>query len=437
MNESPLIIEIDSLGSSGEGIGSFEGYKFFVENALPQEKVKILPLIRKKNYGTAKLLEVLSPSLDRKDPICPHFSSCGGCQLMHLSYEKQLEFKRQKVIDALRKIGNIQDAEVSTCHPSPQKLNYRNKIQLPARIEDRKISFGLYEKKSHHLIPIDECKIHCSIGEKIYQKIIAKIPINLPIRHLLIKSSSFSQKSLIIFVSKEKPNQDWIDFGKKLISTFPEIAGVIHNLHDTTENVILGRTFYPLAGVDFLEEKLYDLTFQISSASFFQVNPRQAEILYQRAVQLADLKGYETVLDAYCGVGTLSLFFARHVKKVIGVESVSFAVKNAKKNSQLNQISNCSFFCSFAERFIQSLEEKIDLLLINPPRKGCEESFLQKIKDLGPKKIIYISCDPATLARDLKIIRSFDYEISRVEPLDMFPQTAHVETIVLLEKKPT
>lgn len=435
MNESPLIIQIESLGSSGEGIGSLEGYKFFVENALPGERVKILPTLRKKNYGIGRLLEVISPSSDRIDPICPHFFSCGGCQLMHLSYEKQLFFKRQKVIDALRKIGNIQNVEVSSCHPSKEKLHYRNKIQLPAQVEDQNIRFGLYEKKSHHLIPIEECKIHCSVGEKIYQKIKEQIPIDLPIRHLLIKSSSFSQKSLIIFVSKEKANLKWRNFGKKLTETYPEIAGIIHNLHDAKENVILGRKFQLLAGSDVLEEKLGDLTFQISSASFFQVNPKQAEFLYQKALELADLEGNETVLDAYCGVGTLSLFFARKAKKVIGVEIVSSAIQNAKKNGELNKISNCSFFCDLAERFIQNLQERIDLLLINPPRKGCEGSFLEKIKDLSPKKIIYVSCDPATLARDLKIIQNFNYEICNVEPLDMFPQTAHVETIVFLRKK--
>ncbi len=436
-------IEIQGLGSFGEGIGSYNGYKIFVMGALPQEEVLVHLTECHKTYAHAKLLKILKTSSDRVKPPCPYFHLCGGCQIQHLPYEKQLLYKQQKVIDALQRIGKIDVSSVLPCISSPLPLHYRNKVQLPVRLEKNAIASGFYAHSSHDFIQIDHCLIHCEIGESIYkniQKIFKESKIEPydpqtgkgDLKHLIIKSAIHAKKVLIVLVTKTKKSKLLQELAKKIIQSSPLIHGVIHNIQSKESNTILGHSYEVLEGEESIQEILLDLTFHISAASFFQVNPLQAENLYRKAIEYADPNPTDIILDAYCGVGTLSLLFAKHAKKVIGIEIVPQAIENAKKNATLNRIQNVLFQVAKVETFIPTLKA-VDTVLLNPPRKGCEATVLKEIARLKPEKVIYISCDPATLARDLAILHSFNYKLKEIQPYDMFPQTSHVETVALLK----
>ncbi len=399
-----------------------------MDGALKNETIRAKITDCRKKFGFAKLISIITPSSDRVKPPCPIFGKCGGCQLQHLAYEKQLEAKTQKVIDALSRIGKINPTIIQNCISSPQPFAYRNKIQLPVF----GTTLGLYAKNSHDLIPVDHCLIHCELGEKVFQTIKRLLKENpVPLRHVLIKSAIATQEVLVILVTSQKTSP--IDLAIRIKQEITAVKGVIHNIHTGKENVILGDIYHTLIGESQILERLCDLTFSISAASFFQVNPKQAENLYLKALEFANVQPHETVLDAYCGVGTLSLIFARRAKKVIGVECVPDAIIDAKENAKRNQITNVEFTCANSEEFIHRLTD-IDVLVLNPPRKGADPTFLEGVKRLFPKKIIYISCDPATLARDLAILESFGYKTEIVQPFDMFPQTSHVECVAHISR---
>lgn len=423
-----ITLDIHALGSSGEGVGYHDGYTLFVEGALPGELVEARITTCQARFGRGDLVRVLRPSPNRVEPVCPLFGACGGCQVMHLSYPEQLNMKRQRVVDALGRIGKL-TPEVSPCEPSPSPLHYRNKIQLPVKIGKNGLGVGLFARGSHDLIEVKSCFIHCPLGEKVYKEI--RDLISEELQHILIKTAVHSAEVLVILVTAGKITPNLRQTAKTIMQRCPEVKGVVHNCQPKEGNAILGREFQVIDGKGHITETLCDLIFKVSPASFFQVNPAQAERLYQFALECADLTGEETILDAYCGVGTLSLIFAKRGKKVIGVECVPEAIRDAKENALLNQISNTAFTCAPAETFIASLS-KIDVALLNPPRKGCDPAFLAGIKRLSPKRVIYISCDPGTLARDLAELHKMGYAIERVQPFDMFPQTAHVECVVSL-----
>ena len=395
-----------------------------MDGFLGEEIVKIRLVECRKNYGRGELLVVEKISSDRIQPPCPLFNRCGGCQLMHLSYPKQLEIKRERIIDALIRIGKLNGIKVAPCLPSPREFSYRNKIQLP--VKEGKL--GLYERSSHRLVELTSCSIHSPLGEEVYQHVCPIIQrSNIPLRHVLIKSTLRSKEALVILVSKERGVALSV-IADEMMAACPHIKGVIHNCHSGPDNVILGKTYTILKGQGSIFEILSGLTFNISPASFFQVNPLQAEHLYAKALALAELTGKETVLDAYCGVGTLALLFAQHAKHVIGVECVAEAIQDAKENGKRNGITNVHFICSTSESFIVT-SPPVDVVLLNPPRKGCEASFLDAMGRLLPKKVIYISCDQATLARDLGRLSMFGYKVEEIQPFDMFPQTSHVECV--------
>ena len=414
-----LEIPIHRLGVSGEGVGDFEGFTIFVDGALPGEIILGIVTEVRKNFGRAKILEIKKTSPHRVDPICPLFGRCGGCQIMHLEYGKQLVAKRQRIVDALERIGKL-DVEVNPCHPSPMPLAYRNKIQLP--VEDGKI--GLYTKGSHDVIDVEKCYIHCSLGEKVYEWI-RGFPEVQKFQHLLIRTAVKTSEVLLVFVTEEA-------FIPKEIP--PEVKGIVQCINRSKSNRILGQEFRTLWGRDWIKEILHGLQFRISAASFFQINPFQAENLYSQVIDFAELSGNEIVLDSYCGVGTLALILAKGAKKVIGVESVPEAIEDAKANAKLNKIENVEFFCERAEEFIPTLA-RVDVAIVNPPRKGCERNFLEALAKIRPKIIVYVSCDPATMARDVRFLVSEGYLISGVQPFDMFPQTSHVECVVQLKWK--
>lgn len=414
-------IDIQRLGIDGEGVGSLEGLTVFVDGALPSETVQVTLTERRKTYGRAKLLHILSPSPHRVTPPCPLFGICGGCQLMHLSYSQQLIAKQNRVHDALVRIGKLTDVNVAPCIPS-QPLAYRNKIQLPVSPRGK---LGLYAKNSHDLVEIDRCYIHCELGEKVFQALQPFVTTDL--RHVLIKTAVHTGQVLVILVT---PTSTLLKtLAHQIMKKMPEIKGVVQNIQPDPTNTVLSKNFHLLAGQDHIQEILCGLTFKVSPASFFQVNPAQAEALYQKALEFAALSGTETVLDAYCGVGTLSLLLAQKAQHVIGVEYVPEAIEDAKENAHKNNITNVTFHAMATEKLTLPF---LDIAVLNPPRKGCERDFLLRLAQQKPRRIVYISCDPATLARDLCILHEKGYQVGRVQPFDMFPQTAHVETLVEL-----
>lgn len=440
-----ISLKIHGIGSGGEGVGYFNGYTVFVDGALPGETVEVKLTLCQKRHGWGDLLSIATSASNRMKPVCPLFGRCGGCQLMHLAYESQLDVKRQRVVDAMVRIGKIEDCNVAECIASPSSLSYRNKIQLPVQNGANGLKIGLYARGSHDLVEVEKCYIHGELGEEVYRSareilmqsgIEAYDPITGKgeLRHLIIKSAVHTGESLVIFVTNQEPTPLLKRLAKEITKKSPAIRGVVHNRHAGKENVILGRKFTVLEGNGYICEKLCELTFKISPASFFQINPKQAEQLYTKALEFAELSDEDVVLDAYCGVGTLSLVFAKHAKKVIGVECVPDAIEDAKENAKLNGIENVQFVCAASEDWIGSMASA-DVVLLNPPRKGCELSFLEGLNRLRPKKIVYVSCDPATLARDLKHLQDFGYRIDAIQPFDMFPQTAHVECVAKLYRR--
>lgn len=442
MNIEIIEEQVTALNSQGQGICSHQNLKIFIDHAIPGEKIQAEITEKKKNFGIGKLLKIQIESLERVEPICPIFKQCGGCQIMHLSYSKQLEFKKDKVQEALRKIGKI-DTAVLPCLPSPTPLSYRNKIQLPFFESDGRLTLGLYQQKSHDPQEISECFIHCELGEKVFKqakelfqnssfKAYDEKEKTGQLRHLLIKTAIFNQECLVVIIASTKDKQKELKaIADELIKRCPEVKGVILNLNQKRFNSIMGDDYITLSGRAHIYEKLLGKTFKISAHSFFQVNPMQAEKLYSKALEFADLQKDQVALDAYCGTGTLSILAAKNARKVIGIENIKSAVDDASENAKTNQITNCEFILGNVEDKIDQIK-KADVVFLNPPRKGCELSVIKAINILKPQRIVYVSCDPATLARDLAHLKEFGYTVKQVQPFDMFPQTTHVETCALL-----
>jgi 23S rRNA (uracil1939-C5)-methyltransferase len=439
-------VTIERLGIYGEGVGYSYGYTLFIDGALPGEELRARVHESHKNYGRAHIVKTISASPHRVAPVCPLFGKCGGCQIMHLAYPQQLESKQKRVDDALQRIGKFTGVEVAACEPSPSQLAYRNKIQLPVSPGENGMRLGLYAHDSHDLVEIERCKIHCALGEEAYAHLLrilkdSKLTAYDPktgegdLRHVIIKTAVFTSQILIVLVTTQIDSPALNSVARKLLGAMPAIKGVVQNINTASGNSVLGSEYRTLAGEPVIEEKLCGLFFKVSPASFFQVNPEQAEKLYERVLALAALTGTERVLDAYCGVGTLSLILAKQAKEVVGVECVAEAIVDAKENAKRNALTNVTFECAEAETFIQTLQQT-DVAILNPPRRGCEPSFLERLVVLQPKRIVYVSCDPATLARDLAYLAANGYKIEVVQPFDMFPQTAHVECVVSLSFLP-
>ncbi|HAZ15832.1 MAG TPA: 23S rRNA (uracil(1939)-C(5))-methyltransferase RlmD [Parachlamydiales bacterium] len=437
-------LTIQRLGIYGEGVGYWHGYTVFVEGALPGEVIQARLCERKKAYGRAATLSCSRLSPHRVLPSCPLFGRCGGCQIMHLDYNEQLVLKRQRVIDSLERIGKLKGIEVLPCLPSPSSLHYRNKIQLPVVPSENGLKIGLYARNSHDLVEMEKCFIHAPLGEKVLERLLPLLKASSvtaydpktgsgELRYLLIKSALSTDQAMVILVTKGAPSRELCAFAHALKETCGEVRGVVRNENESADNTVLGSSYQLLVGEGAIEERLLGLSFKVSPASFFQVNPLQAEVLYKQALSLADLQGDETLLDAYCGVGALSLLMAQRAGKVLGIDCVSQAIADAKNNAQNNQICNVEFACGLAEEFIPTLRS-LDVALLNPPRRGCDSSLLQRLSELAPRRILYISCDPATLARDLAFLNERGFSIDTVQPFDMFPQTAHVETLVCLDR---
>lgn len=363
---------------------------------------------------------------------------------MHLNYDQQLEFKRQAVVQAFERIDPLLKSLIAPCEPSPSPLAYRNKIQLPVAAGKQGMQIGLYQRNSHDILQIDQCPVHCPLGEHVFQQAVAAVKDSQispydpkthtgELRYILIRTAVNTKQVLVTFVTRsQEQNPILHSIASAIMQQCPEVKGIVQNTNSRKDNVVLSQHYSLIQGSPFIEEELCGLRFRISSASFFQINTAQAENLYAKALEFAELNDQMIALDAYCGIGTLSLLAAKHAKHVIGIECVSEAIVDAIENAKLNKISNASFFCSNAETFINTLQE-VDIALLNPPRKGCEKSFLEKLAKLAPKRIVYISCDPVTLARDTALLRKCGFQIDKIQPYDMFPQTTHVECVAVLK----
>jgi 23S rRNA (uracil1939-C5)-methyltransferase len=439
---------IDDIGINGEGIGKINGYTLFVEGALPEEVVEVKVIKAKKNFGYGKLVNIIEPSKNRTEPICSIANRCGGCQLQHLSYEAQLEYKRKKVQDVIERIGGI-NIEVNKAIGMETPYYYRNKVQFPVgKSKDNDIKIGFYAMRSHNIITTDKCYIQDSVNEEIIKKVKEYIiennlqPYNEEnhrglIRHIITRISYYTKEIMvgIVINGKKLPNQE--DLVSKL-TTIPNMKSIYTNVNKEKTNVILGKKVETIWGAPYITDYIGDVKYNISPLSFYQVNPVQTEKLYNKALEYANLNGQETVWDAYCGIGTISLFLAKQAKKVYGVEIVPEAIEDAKANAALNDINNAQFFAGKAEEIIpQKYKEgiKADVIVVDPPRKGCDKELLDTIIDMQPDRVVYVSCDPATLARDLKILGEGGYEVKEAQPVDMFPETVHVETIVRIQRK--
>ena len=444
------ILDIISQGYEGEGIAKIDGYPIFIEGALQGEKVKVKIVKVKKSYAYGKLLEIIEKSEGREEPKCSNYKRCGGCSIQHMNYKKQLDFKWNRVKDCISKIGGISEEIVK--YPIGMNENpyrYRNKVQLPIGKVNGDIVIGFYAPRSHNIINIDNCLIQDEVADKVAKltkKWINKYKIepttidgefnpNGILRHIMIRKAFKTGEVMVVLVATKEKVPFVDEFKKIIIENIEGIKSIVLNVNPKNTNVILGEKCITLYGEDTIQDYIGNFKFNISPLSFFQVNPKQTEILYNKALEYANLTGEETVFDAYCGTGTITLFLSQKAKKVYGVEIIEPAIINAKENAKLNNVDNAEFFVGKSEEIIPQLINegiKADVIVVDPPRKGCDIKLLDAIGETKPEKIVYVSCDPSTLARDLKILEEKGYKTMKVQPVDMFPQTSHVENVVLL-----
>ena len=483
-----ITLEITDLSTDGSGIGKAadssaqdgSAMTFFVKDALVGDKVKAKIIKLKKNYGYARLLELLEPSPDRAEPVCPVHRQCGGCQIQALSYKKQLEYKFQKIRNNLIRIGGFSPEQI---HLEPvigmqEGFRYRNKAQFPiGRDQNGKLAAGFYAARTHALIPIDDCCLGVPQNQQVISRVLSWMEGNKIepydeksgtglVRHVLVRYGFRSGQIMVCLIINGKS----LPKTAQLVDSLLEIEGMTSiscNINEQRTNVIMGSEVKTLWGMDVIEDSIGDVTFQISPLSFYQVNPVQTEVLYRKALEYAGLSGKEVVWDLYCGIGTISLFLAQRAKMVYGIEIVPQAVGDAKKNAVRNGIENVEFFVGKAEDVLESLcgsdadaelemdvnmneDGRIrgcgdemgetdsvwrpDVVVVDPPRKGCGEKLLEAVLKVRPERVVYVSCDSATLARDLKVLCGGGYEFVRGQGVDLFCQTVHVETVCLLSK---
>lgn len=436
-------IEITGMTDDGRGVSRINGMAVFVPYVIVGETARVVIIKMLKSYAVGKLIEVVKPSPERRKAECSMFYKCGGCALMHMSYERELEFKRGVVKDCVERIGGFSGIGIDEIVPSPETARYRNKSQFPVTPD----GIGMFAPHSHRLIEIDDCVI--ASGE--CKKIISAVKFwmkseGIPaydedarsglVRHLCVRTACGGTAVTIVTAKPELPRAEkLID---ELKAACPGLTGVIQNVNPKNTNVILGKENRTLYGEPRLMDKIGGVSFMISPQSFYQVNPKQTERLYSIARDFADLKGGETLLDLYCGIGTIGQFMAERAGRIIGVEYVERAVADARENAKLNGIKNAEYYAGKAEEVIETIVKRgcrPDVAVLDPPRKGCDPKLLKTLAEIPTlKKIVYISCKPSTLARDMKILNSLSFNPKKITPVDMFPRTPHVETVCLMSR---
>lgn len=465
-------LTIEDIGVSGEGIGKVDGYTLFVKDTVIGDVVRVKIMKAKKNYGYARLMDIIKPSKDRVEPVCPIARQCGGCQIQAMNYNAQLKYKQKLVKDNLLRISGLTEgADYEMCEilGMDTPFRYRNKAQYPVgEDKDGNIVMGFYAGHTHSIIacPDDDCMlghrdnafILNAVKEWMKEYRVRAYNENIhkgTVRHVLIRTGYHTDEVMVCLVTKKMLRKEAADGLVKAIQKLKlNVASLVVNINKEDTNVILGKECITLYGRPYIEDYIGDIKFQISPLSFYQVNPKQTEVLYNKALEFAGLKGNESVWDMYCGIGTISLFLAKKAGKVYGVEIVPQAIEDAKNNAKINNIDNAEFFVGKAEEVVPAFYKKQtgvqsdndstdskeydmtrpDVVVVDPPRKGCDKKLLDTIVSMTPDRIVYVSCDSATLARDLKLLVEYGYKVEKVQPVDQFGNTVHVETVVLLYK---
>lgn len=444
-------VVFEDLTHDGAGVAKINGFPLFVPNALPGEKGTVKVVKVKKGYGYGRLMKLSETSPDRADAPCPIYKQCGGCQLQHVSYDGQLRHKQKIVKETLARIGKV-DVEKVTVHPTigmSDPWNYRNKAQVPIGEREGALIAGFYQQRTHEIIDMERCLIQQTENDRIVREV--KAILNRYhirayneqthqgwLRHIVVRYGYQTKQAMLVFVTRTADFPHKKKILAEITAKFPNIRSIVQNINPKRTNVIFGEETKLLSGLEYIYDYIGSIKFAISARSFYQVNPEQTKALYEKALEYAELTGEETVIDAYCGIGTISLFLAQKAKKVYGVEIVPDAIEDAKRNAKLNGIENVEFAVGQAEEIMPKWHAqgiRADVIVVDPPRKGCDHSLLQTIIVMKPKKVVYVSCNPATLARDIAILEQGGYETKEVQPVDMFPHTAHVECCALLVKK--
>ncbi|MBR3136005.1 MAG: 23S rRNA (uracil(1939)-C(5))-methyltransferase RlmD [Clostridia bacterium] len=440
-----LELTVGSVTLEGTGVGRVDGFAVFVPGALPGERVRIHIIKVTTSYAVGKLLEIVEPSPHRMEPLCPVYARCGGCVFGHVTYEEELRIKEGQVAEALTRLGGLQDIPLRPIIGMNEPERYRNKGAFPYGMTEHGPSFGFYAPRSHRLVPVEDCRIEktsvCRAVQAVkgwadrchiqpYDERTGKGTL----RHAVARVTTSGELMAVVITRGELPHK------KELSEALSFADSVFWNRNDKDTNVIFGDSFTLLSGKATLRETLCGICFEVSPRSFLQVNPVQTQKLYGSALDLLDPKPGETVADVYCGIGTISLLLAQRVGKVIGIEVVPEAVENAKENAARNGIQNATFLCAPAEVALPKLVSEgqiIDCLTVDPPRKGCEPQVIDAILASGAQRMVYVSCNPATLARDVKLLVAGGFTVQNVQPVDMFPRCGHVETVVLMSRNDT
>lgn len=441
-------VDIVSMGHSSEGVGKYKDFTIFVPFALPDEQVEVLITEVKKNYAKGKMINIIKKSPARVEPECPIYAQCGGCQLQHVNYETQLALKKQQVIDALQRIGKQKDVVVHPTIGAPNPWHYRNKMQFPVGKKGNDVIIGCYAQGTHAIIDTQNCLIQHEANNLVAEAargVIRRLNITTydektrqgVLRHIIGRVGIASGEIMIVLVTNTEilPKQEKVV--EELRRNIPGLVSIMQNVNSQNTNVIMGKRTINLWGKTTIIDKLGEFSFNISARSFFQVNTKQAEVLYGKALEYAQLTGEETVIDAYCGTGTISLFLAKKAKHVYGIEIVEQATKDAVKNAENNQVENAKFIVGDAIEVIPELDKKgikADVIVVDPPRAGCDKPVLEAFAQMGPQRIVYVSCNPASLARDIAILAELGYVVKEVQPVDMFGATSHIECVALIER---
>ncbi len=441
--------QVLDLTHEGHGVVKIDRYPIFVPNALINETIEYKIIKVKKNFAIGKLLNVIVESDSRVDPPCVYYDKCGGCQLQHMTYQAQLTMKKEQVINLFLRKGSFNDTVIHDTVGMEDPWRYRNKSQIPIGLNnDKKPIMGFYRQRSHDIIDMDSCLIQDEKHQQVMndvKQLISELNISVYnektkkglLRHLVVRTGHYTNQMMIILVTNGKAFKQANQLVEALVKLHPNVTSIKQNINDAHSNVIMGRKSITFYGTDEIEDKLSEITFNISDQSFYQINSHQTEKLYNQALEYAQLTGNEIVLDTYCGIGTIGLYMAEKSKHVYGVEVVPSAIKDAEENATINQLENTTFVCGKAEEVILKWKAegiRPDVVMVDPPRKGCDETFIKTLLELNPKRIVYISCNPSTQQRDAQLL-SQQYDLKEITPVDMFPQTTHIETVALFERK--
>lgn len=453
LNKNDMVeLYIESIGSNGEGIGRVDGYTLFVRQGVPGDKLMVKVVKTKKSYGYGIIASILEPSADRVEARCPVAGPCGGCSLQHMSYQAQLRAKDKTIRDTLSRIGGVDpdrlDRIMEPIMGADNPYHYRNKVQYPVRDHMGKIQIGFYGKGSHRIVETPRCYIQDTYNENIVGlirdfmvekriKAYDEVKHKGLVRHIVIRKSNEKNTFHVTLVINGQQLPE-VEVLRDRLMALDLVEAFSLNVNRDKTNVILGPRMIPIDGPAYLEDSIDHISYRISPLSFYQVNPDQTVKLYHKALEYAGLTGQERVFDLYCGIGTISLFLAQKASHVYGVEIIGAAIDDARENAKLNGIENVSFYTGKSEEVMPRLYEEegvsADVVVVDPPRKGCDESLLNTIVDMSPGKLVYVSCDPSTLARDVKILEMNGYSLDKVCGCDMFCHSSHVETVCLLNR---